>query len=175
MRAGRRAKYLLLELESGTVLLHLGMSGNLRVVAAQAPRVSHDHFDRRHGEPQQLHRQPGGSTSPHATLRQHGTSFIPRRAWLPYLTDLYFFGLTDGTLNIQPANAPMLNHRPRDQCARRLFDHRGDPRALRRRAELALFTAASIIIVPVTTDNLTKATTGVLGFPLSLNIDPSAA
>ena len=42
---GRRAKYLLLELESGTLLMHLGMSGNLRVVPAQAPRVSHDHFD----------------------------------------------------------------------------------------------------------------------------------
>ena len=45
VRTGRRAKYLLLELESGTLLLHLGMSGNLRVVPAQAPRVSHDHFD----------------------------------------------------------------------------------------------------------------------------------
>src|SRR5882724_5510705 len=45
VRAGRRAKYLLLELESGTLLLHLGMSGNLRVVPAQTPRVSHDHFD----------------------------------------------------------------------------------------------------------------------------------
>src|SRR4029077_18786758 len=45
VRTGRRAKYLLLELESGTLLMHLGMSGNLRVVPAQAPRVSHDHFD----------------------------------------------------------------------------------------------------------------------------------
>ena len=45
LHAKRRAKYLLLELESGTLLMHLGMSGNLRVVPAQAPRVSHDHFD----------------------------------------------------------------------------------------------------------------------------------
>lgn len=44
-RIGRRAKYLLLELESGTLLLHLGMSGNLRVVPAAAPRLKHDHFD----------------------------------------------------------------------------------------------------------------------------------
>jgi len=44
-RVGRRAKYLLLELEAGTLLLHLGMSGNLRVVPAQAPRRTHDHFD----------------------------------------------------------------------------------------------------------------------------------
>jgi len=41
----RRAKYLLLELESGTLLLHLGMSGNLRVVPASTPRRPHDHFD----------------------------------------------------------------------------------------------------------------------------------
>jgi len=45
VRVGRRAKYLLLELESGTLLLHLGMSGNLRAVPADSPRVTHDHFD----------------------------------------------------------------------------------------------------------------------------------
>ena len=44
-RLGRRAKYLLLGLESGTLLLHLGMSGNLRVVPASTPRLPHDHFD----------------------------------------------------------------------------------------------------------------------------------
>jgi formamidopyrimidine-DNA glycosylase len=42
---GRRAKYLLLELESGTLLLHLGMSGSLRVLPASAPRLPHDRFD----------------------------------------------------------------------------------------------------------------------------------
>ena len=45
VRVGRRAQYLLLGLESGTLLLHLGMSGNLRVVPAATPRVPHDHFD----------------------------------------------------------------------------------------------------------------------------------
>jgi formamidopyrimidine-DNA glycosylase len=45
LRVGRRAKYLLLGLESGTLLLHLGMSGNLRVVPAATPRLPHDHFD----------------------------------------------------------------------------------------------------------------------------------
>ena len=45
VRVGRRAKYLLLGLESGTLLLHLGMSGNLRVVPATTPRLPHDHFD----------------------------------------------------------------------------------------------------------------------------------
>src|ERR1700748_749992 len=45
LHAKRRAKYLLLELESGTLLLHLGMSGNLRVLPAETERLTHDHFD----------------------------------------------------------------------------------------------------------------------------------
>jgi formamidopyrimidine-DNA glycosylase len=44
-KAGRRAKYLLIELDSGTLLLHLGMSGSLRVLPADTPRIAHDHFD----------------------------------------------------------------------------------------------------------------------------------
>ncbi|MBS0365717.1 MAG: bifunctional DNA-formamidopyrimidine glycosylase/DNA-(apurinic or apyrimidinic site) lyase [Proteobacteria bacterium] len=44
-RVGRRAKYLLLHLDRGTLLLHLGMSGSLRVVSVDAPRRLHDHFD----------------------------------------------------------------------------------------------------------------------------------
>ncbi len=42
---GRRAKYLLLQLDAGTLLLHLGMSGSLRVLDAAAPRRPHDHLD----------------------------------------------------------------------------------------------------------------------------------
>jgi formamidopyrimidine-DNA glycosylase len=45
LHAKRRAKYLLLELESGTLLLHLGMSGSLRVLPADTRRLTHDHFD----------------------------------------------------------------------------------------------------------------------------------
>ena len=41
----RRAKYLLFDVEPGTALLHLGMSGQLRVVAADAPLRKHDHVD----------------------------------------------------------------------------------------------------------------------------------
>lgn len=41
----RRAKYLLLDLAQGQVLLHLGMSGGLRVVAAETPPGPHDHVD----------------------------------------------------------------------------------------------------------------------------------
>jgi formamidopyrimidine-DNA glycosylase len=41
----RRAKYLLLRLERGTLLLHLGMSGSLRVLPQDTPRLLHDHLD----------------------------------------------------------------------------------------------------------------------------------
>ncbi len=44
-RAGRRAKYLLLELTRGTLLWHLGMSGSLRVLPEGTPRIEHDHLD----------------------------------------------------------------------------------------------------------------------------------
>jgi formamidopyrimidine-DNA glycosylase len=41
----RRAKYLLLELERGHLLVHLGMSGSLRVLPIRTARETHDHFD----------------------------------------------------------------------------------------------------------------------------------
>jgi formamidopyrimidine-DNA glycosylase len=41
----RRAKYLLLVLERGTVLVHLGMSGSLRLVAPDANYKTHDHVE----------------------------------------------------------------------------------------------------------------------------------
>lgn len=41
----RRAKYLLLETPAGSVLIHLGMSGNLRVVPQETPLKKHDHLD----------------------------------------------------------------------------------------------------------------------------------
>lgn len=41
----RRGKYLLLKTQSGTVLMHLGMSGSLRVVDAAVPPQPHDHVD----------------------------------------------------------------------------------------------------------------------------------
>ena len=44
-RAGRRAKYLLIETEAGTLILHLGMSGSLRVLPVLTPRIAHDHVD----------------------------------------------------------------------------------------------------------------------------------
>ena len=41
----RRAKYLLLRCDRGSLILHLGMSGNLRVVPAVTPLKKHDHVD----------------------------------------------------------------------------------------------------------------------------------
>jgi formamidopyrimidine-DNA glycosylase len=41
----RRAKYLLILTDSGTVLLHLGMSGNLRILPSTTPPRRHDHVD----------------------------------------------------------------------------------------------------------------------------------
>lgn len=41
----RRAKYLLIRLQSGTLMLHLGMSGSLRVVPSGHAPGLHDHID----------------------------------------------------------------------------------------------------------------------------------
>jgi formamidopyrimidine-DNA glycosylase len=41
----RRAKYLLVHTEIGSALLHLGMSGSLRVLPAATPIGTHDHVD----------------------------------------------------------------------------------------------------------------------------------
>ncbi|OFZ67006.1 MAG: DNA-formamidopyrimidine glycosylase [Betaproteobacteria bacterium RBG_16_56_24] len=41
----RRAKYLLMDCGSGTLILHLGMSGSLRILPAATPPDKHDHFD----------------------------------------------------------------------------------------------------------------------------------
>ncbi len=41
----RRAKYLLLDLGDGWLILHLGMSGSLRLVAPDLPPGGHDHVD----------------------------------------------------------------------------------------------------------------------------------
>lgn len=41
----RRGKYLLLRLEEGTLILHLGMSGSLQVLPVGRPAGKHDHLD----------------------------------------------------------------------------------------------------------------------------------
>lgn len=44
-RIERRAKYLLLHTDAGSALIHLGMSGSLRVLAPDLPAGKHDHYD----------------------------------------------------------------------------------------------------------------------------------
>jgi formamidopyrimidine-DNA glycosylase len=41
----RRGKYLLLTADTGTLIIHLGMSGSLRIVDAGTPADKHDHVD----------------------------------------------------------------------------------------------------------------------------------
>ncbi len=45
LAVSRRAKYLLLRFDIGTLLVHLGMSGSLRIVAPGADIGKHDHID----------------------------------------------------------------------------------------------------------------------------------
>ena len=44
-RVERRAKYLLFRTPAGTLMVHLGMSGSLRVVKPDEPAAFHDHID----------------------------------------------------------------------------------------------------------------------------------
>jgi formamidopyrimidine-DNA glycosylase len=41
----RRAKYLLITLDSGTLIVHLGMSGSLRLASPDEDRLKHDHIE----------------------------------------------------------------------------------------------------------------------------------
>lgn len=41
----RRGKYLLLSFNNGTLIIHLGMSGKLRVLTSDVPAQKHDHVD----------------------------------------------------------------------------------------------------------------------------------
>lgn len=45
IRVKRRSKYILIELERGTLLIHLGMSGSLRVLLDDPTPAKHDHVD----------------------------------------------------------------------------------------------------------------------------------
>ncbi|HWX03029.1 bifunctional DNA-formamidopyrimidine glycosylase/DNA-(apurinic or apyrimidinic site) lyase, partial [Collimonas sp.] len=45
LRVERRGKYLLLRFDHGTLLIHLGMSGHLRILERGTAPQKHDHFD----------------------------------------------------------------------------------------------------------------------------------
>lgn len=42
---GRRGKYLLIHFDHGTLIIHLGMSGHIRILPTGVPPQKHDHFD----------------------------------------------------------------------------------------------------------------------------------
>lgn len=42
---GRRGKYLLINFDHGTLIIHLGMSGHLRILPLTTPALLHDHID----------------------------------------------------------------------------------------------------------------------------------
>jgi hypothetical protein len=114
----------------------------------------------------------GGGTPPANTTST--ALFQPSAGVLPYPTDLYFAGSTDGTINIQPPNAAMPN-----QAAINALDGFSTTAVIRENFGGALdpasFTASSVIIIPVVTDNRTKATIDVLGPPLTPGVDYTAA
>src|SRR5258707_550379 len=105
-----------------------------------------------------LNGNPAGST-PVTSPSSNTALFHPAAGVLPYPTDLYFAGSTDGTLNIQPANALMPN-----QAAVNALDGFSTTAVIRERFAGALdpasLTASSVIVVQVTIDNTTNATTG---------------
>ncbi|MBV52487.1 MAG: DNA-formamidopyrimidine glycosylase [Coxiellaceae bacterium] len=41
----RRGKYILIQVEKGTLIIHLGMSGCLKLVPKKKPRIKHDHVE----------------------------------------------------------------------------------------------------------------------------------
>ncbi|HEX8610362.1 MAG TPA: bifunctional DNA-formamidopyrimidine glycosylase/DNA-(apurinic or apyrimidinic site) lyase [Telluria sp.] len=45
LHTGRRGKYLLIAFDHGTLIIHLGMSGHLRVLPMDTDVKKHDHFD----------------------------------------------------------------------------------------------------------------------------------
>jgi pimeloyl-ACP methyl ester carboxylesterase/uncharacterized protein YdbL (DUF1318 family) len=105
-----------------------------------------------------------GGTAPRAL-------FAPLAGLLPYPTDLYFSGTTDGTLNI-PAN-PFL---PNAAAINQLDGYSTTaPISIRFSTGIdpATLTAANIRVAQVTIDNATKATTGFVR-ALTLGTDFSA-
>ncbi len=68
-RVDRRSKYLLFRIGDDTMLIHLGMTGSLRVFPAAPARRAHDHFD--------LRLDSG------ATLRYHDPRRFGALLWLP--------------------------------------------------------------------------------------------
>jgi hypothetical protein len=115
---------------------------------------------------------PGGSTPP-AQNDPATALFQPLQGVLPYPTDLYFSGSTDGTLNIQPANALV----PLQSSVNQL-DGFSTNAVIRTRFASPIaassLTATSVYVAQVVVDSATKATVGFTR-KLVLGTDPATA
>ncbi len=75
-RVNRRAKYLLFEFESGQLMVHLGMSGSLRLVENGVEPGKHDHFDLQFDAMQLRLRDPRRFGSIHWLPNGEGTHWL---------------------------------------------------------------------------------------------------
>lgn len=98
LRLERRGKYLLFGFDHGSLILHLGMSGSLRLLAATTPAEKHDHVDILFGETCLRYRDPRrfgallwttDSPESHKLLKQLG----PEPLSAEFTTD-YLYGLS---------------------------------------------------------------------------------
>jgi pimeloyl-ACP methyl ester carboxylesterase len=115
---------------------------------------------------------PTGSTPPPQNTANIAL-FQPLQGVLPYPTDVYFSGSTDGTLNIQPANALI----PLQSSVNQL-DGFSTNAVIRARfagpIAASSLTATSVYVAQVVVDSATKATVGFTK-KLVLGTDPATA
>ena len=113
---------------------------------------------------------PGGATPP-AQNDPSTALFQPLQGLLPYPTDVYFSGSTDGTLNIQPANALM----PLQASVNQL-DGFSTTAVIRARfaspIAVSSLSATTVYLAQVVVDSATKAT---VGFTRKLVLGANAA
>jgi formamidopyrimidine-DNA glycosylase len=94
VEVGRRAKYLLIGVPAGTLIIHLGMSGSLRVLPAGTRRASTTMWTSsstpgmvlRFNDPRRfgsIHWQPCRSRPPLAAQRRSASSRCPRSSPVP--------------------------------------------------------------------------------------------
>lgn len=111
---------------------------------------------------------PGGATPPEQNAATTAL-FQPLQGVLPYPTDVYFSGSTDGTLNIQPANALV----PLQSSVNQL-DGFSTNAVIRARfagpIDKSSLSVTNVFVAQVVVDTLTKA---VIGFtkPLVFDVD----
>ncbi len=114
-----------------------------------------------------------GNNAPAAPVTAARALFAPTAGVLPYPTDLYFSGTTDGTLNI---SSQLANFTP-NLAALNASDGFGVNTDITVRFSAPIngaTLASNVRVVRVSVDNATKATTGVLGL-LQPNVDYSIA